>query len=83
MNKKYIFPKGFLWGGALAANQCEGAYKEDGKGLSVADFLESGTASSRVKDFKMVFIILDMRLLTFITVIRKILNYLEKWDLNV
>lgn len=54
MNKKYIFPKGFLWGGALAANQCEGAYKEDGKGLSVADFLESGTASSRVKDFKLI-----------------------------
>ena len=28
------FPKDFLWGGALAANQCEGAYLEDGKGLS-------------------------------------------------
>ena len=27
------FPKGFLWGGAVAANQCEGAYLEDGKGL--------------------------------------------------
>ena len=25
----------FLWGGATAANQCEGAYLEDGKGLSV------------------------------------------------
>ncbi len=24
--------KNFLWGGALAANQCEGAYLEDGKG---------------------------------------------------
>ena len=21
-----IFPEGFLWGGATAANQCEGAY---------------------------------------------------------
>lgn len=31
------FPKDFLWGGAVAANQCEGAYNEDGKGLSVAD----------------------------------------------
>ncbi len=29
------FKEGFLWGGALAANQCEGAYLEDGKGLSV------------------------------------------------
>ena len=27
------FPEGFLWGGAVAANQCEGAYLEDGKGL--------------------------------------------------
>ena len=25
------FPKNFLWGGAVAANQCEGAYNEDGK----------------------------------------------------
>lgn len=31
------FPETFLWGGALAANQCEGAWNEDGKGLSVAD----------------------------------------------
>ena len=29
--------KDFLWGGALAANQCEGAYDVDGKGLSVQD----------------------------------------------
>ena len=26
------FPKNFLWGGAIAANQAEGAYDEDGKG---------------------------------------------------
>jgi 6-phospho-beta-glucosidase len=31
------FPKDFLWGGALAANQCEGAWNIGGKGLSVAD----------------------------------------------
>lgn len=36
------FPKGFLWGGALAANQCEGAVREDGKGLSTADALTAG-----------------------------------------
>ncbi|MFQ7177310.1 MAG: family 1 glycosylhydrolase, partial [Streptococcus salivarius] len=30
----YIFPKDFLWGGATAANQFEGAYNLDGKGLS-------------------------------------------------
>lgn len=31
------FPKGFLWGGALAACQCEGAYDVDGRGLSTSD----------------------------------------------
>ncbi|MGL5438033.1 MAG: glycoside hydrolase family 1 protein [Lachnospiraceae bacterium] len=31
------FPEKFLWGGALAANQAEGAWNVGGKGLSVAD----------------------------------------------
>ena len=31
------FPQGFLWGGALAANQSEGAYLEGGKGLTTVD----------------------------------------------
>lgn len=35
------FPKGFLWGGAVAANQCEGAYLTDGKGMSMVDILPS------------------------------------------
>lgn len=34
------FPKDFLWGGAIAANQAEGAYDEGGKGLCVADLLK-------------------------------------------
>ncbi|WP_373128356.1 6-phospho-beta-glucosidase [Dielma fastidiosa] len=29
--------KDFLWGGAVAANQCEGAWNEDGKGISTSD----------------------------------------------
>ncbi|WP_366249542.1 family 1 glycosylhydrolase [Terribacillus aidingensis] len=33
------FPKDFMWGGATAANQCEGAYLTDGKGLSTADVM--------------------------------------------
>lgn len=33
------FPNNFLWGGALAANQCEGAWNCDGKGPSVEDVL--------------------------------------------
>lgn len=36
------FPDGFLWGGALAANQCEGAYDTDGKGLSIQDVMPHG-----------------------------------------
>ncbi|MEG3031851.1 MAG: family 1 glycosylhydrolase, partial [Enterococcus sp.] len=34
---KTQFPEGFLWGGAIAANQVEGAWNIDGKGMSVAD----------------------------------------------
>ena len=36
------FPKGFLWGGATAANQCEGAYQEGGRGLANVDVVPSG-----------------------------------------
>ncbi|ENH95565.1 beta-glucosidase [Gracilibacillus halophilus YIM-C55.5] len=36
------FPEGFLWGGAIAANQTEGAYREDGKGLTTVDLLPTG-----------------------------------------
>lgn len=37
------FKEGFLWGGAVAANQCEGAYNVDGKGLSTADVATAGS----------------------------------------
>lgn len=42
------FPNNFLWGGALAAHQCEGAYNEDGKGLCTADTLICGDAIKRL-----------------------------------
>ena len=37
-----MFPKEFLWGGATAANQCEGAYDEDGRGLASVDVIPYG-----------------------------------------
>ncbi|WP_295750205.1 6-phospho-beta-glucosidase [uncultured Oscillibacter sp.] len=37
------FPKNFLWGGAVAANQCEGAWDVDGKGPSTSDMCTNGS----------------------------------------
>lgn len=37
-----VFPDNFLWGGAVAANQCEGAFNADNKGLSVQDVAPRG-----------------------------------------
>ncbi|MCK6076519.1 6-phospho-beta-glucosidase [Paenibacillus silvae] len=36
------FPENFLWGGATAANQLEGAYLEGGKGLTTVDLIPIG-----------------------------------------
>lgn len=36
------FPKDFLWGGATAANQIEGAYDVDGRGLANVDVIPHG-----------------------------------------
>lgn len=35
--------KNFLWGGSIAAHQCEGAWDEDGKGIGIMDLVTSGT----------------------------------------
>jgi len=45
-----VFSNNFLWGGAVAANQCEGAFKEGGKGLSGSDMCTGGshTKSKRI-----------------------------------
>lgn len=47
-----MFKKNFLWGGAIAANQTEGAFNEDGKGLSICDVLTSGSKDSPRKIVK-------------------------------
>ena len=44
-----MFPEAFLWGGAVAANQCEGAYLEDGKGLSIQDVMPKGIKGPRTE----------------------------------
>ena len=44
-----VMPNGFLWGGATAANQCEGAYNEGGKGLSVQDVTPHGIMTPRTE----------------------------------
>ena len=36
------FPENFLWGGATAANQCEGGYREGGRGLANVDVVPHG-----------------------------------------
>ncbi|MEF7612206.1 glycoside hydrolase family 1 protein [Enterococcus casseliflavus] len=41
--------KEFLWGGATAANQIEGAWNVDGKGPSVGDFLTGGSVNEKRK----------------------------------
>jgi len=35
-------PEGFLWGGATAANQCEGGYDKGGRGLANVDLIPHG-----------------------------------------
>ncbi len=37
------FKDNFLWGGAVAANQCEGGWNADGKGVSCADICTGGS----------------------------------------
>ncbi|MGL5296575.1 MAG: 6-phospho-beta-glucosidase [Culicoidibacterales bacterium] len=37
-----MFPKDFLWGGAVAAHQLEGAWNKAGKGASIADVMTAG-----------------------------------------
>lgn len=39
------FPDNFLWGGAVAAHQCEGGWNADGKGIGVPDVITNGSHS--------------------------------------
>ncbi|MGN0662325.1 MAG: glycoside hydrolase family 1 protein, partial [Faecalibacterium sp.] len=46
MTNHYVdtFPDNFLWGGAVAANQCEGAWDVGGKGIDYASCCHTGLA---------------------------------------
>lgn len=50
MNNRYVdeFPDDFLWGGAVAANQCEGGWDEGGKGLDLASCFYHGLSKGYV-----------------------------------
>lgn len=50
---------GFLWGGATAANQCEGAYNVDGRGLSSVDVVPFGPDRMKVARGQMKMLDLD------------------------
>lgn len=46
MKNRDHFPRDFMWGGAVAAHQIEGAYNVGGKGLSIADVLTAGSRTT-------------------------------------
>ncbi len=75
-----MFPKDFLWGGAVAANQCEGAYREDKKGLSIQDVMPKGIKGPRTAEPTED----NMKLVELISTIgiKKISSCLQKWDLR-
>ena len=47
------FSKEFLWGGATAANQCEGGFDKDGRGLANVDVCPKGECRKKVISGKM------------------------------
>ncbi|HFD3448632.1 TPA: glycoside hydrolase family 1 protein [Enterococcus faecium] len=47
------FPKDFLWGGAIAANQAEGAFDRDGKGPSILDVMAVGSKTQPRKRYSL------------------------------
>ena len=79
------FPKNFLWGGALASNQCEGGYDEDGKGLSVPDLVLGGNVNTPRTICP--YILEDKfypshQAVDFYHRYKEDINYLLKWDLK-
>ena len=87
------FSKDFLWGGATAANQLEGAYDRDGKGLSVADAMPGGKKKNALRlsvakhltgrSIQKTITIRIIKVSIIMIVLKKISRYSLKWVLNV
>ena len=45
--------KDFMWGGATAANQCEGGWKEGGRGMALVDVIPYGENRMHVMEGRM------------------------------
>ena len=78
------FKAGFLWGGAVAAHQLEGGWKEGGKGVSVADVMTAGAhgVPREITNGVMEKITQTTKPSTSITAIKKTSNSLPKWGSN-
>lgn len=46
-------PENFLWGGATAANQCEGGFRENGRGIANVDVIPAGEERRAVMEGKL------------------------------
>ena len=80
------FSKDFLWGGATAANQLEGAYDRDGKGLSVADAMPLRLSVAKHLTGRSIQKTITIRIIKvsiIMIVLKKISRYSLKWVLNV
>ena len=82
------FPKDFLWGGATAANQFEGAYDRDGRGLANVDVIPHGEdrfnvllGRRKMLDFEEGYHY-PAKEGSFYDHYKKILNYSRKWVLR-
>ena len=79
-------PEKFLWGGATAANQYEGGWDEDGRGPTIADVLTGGSVDKERRltppaPLPEEFIPITRRLIFIITG-KRILLFLQRWDLR-
>lgn len=79
----------FLWGGATAANQCEGGWKEGNRGIGTVDMIPWGENRLPVmqgeKDYRQLpedSYYPPGKPLICTIIIRRTSPYLQKWDLN-